>query len=126
VTVIRFSDLDFRDLPGRASADPFGSTDPGELAVRVVIVDHQAARTPHRHPMSPEVVFVAEGHGIAWQDGTAIRVGPGDIVWVPRNAPHATIPDPGSRLRLICFFPHGDLSANLVELDEPVLKNEKG
>lgn len=118
--VIRNSDLIFRDLPGRASADPFHSLDPGELAVRVVVVEEGTTRRPHRHPHSPEVVFVAEGHGIAWQEGTATRVSPGDIVWIPENAAHATIPDPGSRLKLICFFPYKDFGSNLIELEETI------
>jgi len=126
VSVVRGADLEFTDLPGRLSADPFKALDPGEVAVRVVFVDDRPTRNVHRHPRSPEVVFVAEGHGVAWQDGTATPVGPGDMLLIPRNAAHATIPDPGSRLKLICFFPDGDLASNLVELEETVSLDEKG
>ena len=120
MSVVPSSDLDFGELPGRASADPFAGLETGDLSVRVVIIADTPGRNLHRHPFSPEVVFVAEGHGVAWQNGTATRVGPGDIVWIPTDAPHATVPDRGSQLKLVCFFPHGDLRANLVELDETV------
>jgi len=126
VTVIRLPDLDFRDLPGRSSADPLAGYDTGPLSMRVVTVPDSPSRHLHRHPFSPEVVYVAEGHGFAWQDGTAARVGPGDIVWIPTDAHHATIPDRGSELKLICFFPHGDLHANLVELPQTVSIDEMG
>ncbi len=117
MSVVRASDLDFRDLPGRAAADPFEWFDADGVSMRVVIVEDTPTRNLHRHPLSPEVIFVAEGHGVTWQDGTATRVGPGDIVFIPTNARHATIPDRGSRLKLVCFFPHGDLGTNLIELE---------
>ncbi len=120
MSVVRAADLDFKSLPGRLSADPLAGIGAGELAVRVVSVEPTTSRNLHRHPLSPEVVYVAAGHGTNWQGGTATRVGPGDIVWIPTDVPHATIPDPGSRLELVCFFPHGDLTTNLVELDETV------
>jgi quercetin dioxygenase-like cupin family protein len=126
MSVIRFPDLDFRDLPGRSAADPLAGIDTGRLSMRVVNVPDTPRRHLHRHPLSPEVVYVADGHGFAWQDGTATRVGPGDIVWIPTDAHHATIPDRGSQLKLICFFPHGDLGANLVELAETVSIDEMG
>jgi quercetin dioxygenase-like cupin family protein len=124
--VVGPSDLDFQELPGRGSADPFRDFDPGELSMRIVIIEDTPLRNLHRHPLSPEVVYVAEGHGATWQDGTATRIGPGDVIWIPANTSHATLPDRGSSLRLICFFPHGDLSANLVELTETVSIDEIG
>jgi quercetin dioxygenase-like cupin family protein len=120
VSVVRAADLDFKGLPGRLSADPLAGLGSGELAMRVVTIENTTTRNLHRHPLSPEVVYVAGGRGMNWQGGAATRVGPGDIVWIPADVPHATIPDPGSRLELICFFPHGDLSTNLVELNETV------
>lgn len=126
MSVVRPSHLDFEERPGRQSADPFRALDVTDVTVRVVNIHDTPERTLHRHPFSPEIVYVAEGNGINWQDGTPTRVGPGDIVWIPTNARHATLPEPGSRLKLICFFPHGDLDRNLVELEETVSIDETG
>ena len=120
MNTVSFSDLEFREFPGRSAADPFAGLDTPALSVRVTIVPAAPTRQLHRHPFSPEVVYVVEGHGVAWQNGTATRIGPGDIVWIPTDTPHATIPEPGSQLKLVCFFPHEDLSENLVELAESV------
>jgi quercetin dioxygenase-like cupin family protein len=66
------------------------------------------------------VVYVASGSGVAFRDGTATRVAPGDIIWIPTGTAHATMPVAGSTLELVCFFPHGDLTDNLEELAEVV------
>ncbi|MQA85278.1 MAG: cupin domain-containing protein [Streptosporangiales bacterium] len=115
--VRRFADLEFSELPGRLSADPFAGVDPSGTSVRIVRIEGASPRSPHRHPRSAEAVYVAEGSGRAWQDGEVRRVTAGDTVLVPRGVPHATIPDPGGSLLLVCFFPDPDLATNLEELD---------
>ena len=125
MTVVHPTDLMFMDLAGRSSADPFRESDPGSLAVRVVVIDEHRERTPHLHPFSPEIIYVAEGHGTAWQEGISTPVSAGDIIRIPQNVAHATIPRPGSQLKLICFFPHADLSKNLVELQEIISTDEE-
>ena len=125
MTVVHSFDLNFRDLPGRSSADPFHDLDPGSLAVRVVIIEEHTGRTPHLHPHSPEIIYVAEGRGTSWQERTETRVAAGDIIRIPQNVAHATIPEAGSRLKLICFFPRGDLRTNLVELEETISIDEE-
>jgi len=117
-----FDDLPWVALPGRDSADPLlGAGAAAGVSVRIVRLPAAAGRTPHRHPRSVEVVHVLEGHGVAWQDGSRRQVGPGDTVVIPTGVPHATLPAPGTTLLLVCFFPDGDLAANLEELDGPAL-----
>lgn len=116
MTVTSGDGLVFADLPGRRSADPLAHTEVAST-VRIVEMEHTAGRTAHRHPHSEEIVYVAGGNGRAWIDGASHPVGPGDIVHVPAGAAHATIPDPGSTMRLVCFFPHPDLASNLEETD---------
>lgn len=111
------AELDFKALPGRWSADPFAERDSAGTSVRVVRIDAGGPRSPHRHPRSAEVVYVADGSGQAWQEGEARRVAGGDVVLVPPGVPHATVPDPESSLLLVCFFPDPDLATNLEELD---------
>ncbi|NND85524.1 MAG: hypothetical protein HKN46_10295, partial [Acidimicrobiia bacterium] len=52
-----------------------------------------------------------------WIDGERFPLSPGTTVRIPIGAAHATIPDEGSAMRLICFFPHPDLSENLEDTD---------
>jgi mannose-6-phosphate isomerase-like protein (cupin superfamily) len=87
------------------------------VSCRVVWVEPATARGAHRHPHSPEVVYVVQGSGIAWQDGERTVVGPGDVVFVPTGVPHATLPT-GGPLLLVCFFPHPDLGDNIEELEQ--------
>lgn len=120
----RLADLTFLDLPGRRSADPLallGGGGPHGVSVRVVRMEAAPGRRPHRHPRSVEVVHVLAGTGAAWLDGRSTPVGPGDTFLIPAGAAHATLPDPGGPLELLCFFPHADLAANIEELEGPVL-----
>jgi quercetin dioxygenase-like cupin family protein len=115
MTVRRGSELDFRELPGRWSADPFAD-DETPVSVRVVRIAPNVDRSPHRHPHSCEVVYVAQGSGTMWRNGTTTDLAAGDIVLIPAGMPHATIAT-GGELRLVCFFPHPDLASNTDELD---------
>lgn len=112
--VHRRIDHRFVDLAGRRSADPLeGEVHPS--SIRLVVMEPVEGRTAHRHPHSEEIVYVEAGTGSVWIDGSLHPVGPGDVVVIPAGAAHATVPD--SSMRLICFFPHGDLHANLEETD---------
>jgi quercetin dioxygenase-like cupin family protein len=42
----------------------------------------------HRHPNVEEVEYVVSGRGIAYVEGDAVEVGPGEAVFVPRNSYH--------------------------------------
>lgn len=122
--VVRRDALRFVDLPGRASADPLAllaGAEASGLSVRIVRMEARSGRRPHRHPHSVEVVHVLSGTGTAWLEGCRTAVGPGDTFLIPVGAAHATLPDPGSTLELLCVFPHADLGANLDELEEPLL-----
>ncbi len=114
----------FVPLPGRMSADPFAG-DPGESSARQVVLEPTSGRSPHRHPLTEEVVYVAEGRGCVWLDGEFHPVQAGSWVRIPVGTPHATLADPGERLSLICFFPHGDLANNIEELDQPLDEHEE-
>jgi quercetin dioxygenase-like cupin family protein len=117
MTVVGPDELEFRAFPGRSTADPFNEAGRGESAVRQVVIEHVESRSPHRHPHSEEVVFVVSGRGRVWLDGTFHPVGPGNWYRIPAGTPHATMADPGERMSLVCFFPHGDLGSNIEELD---------
>lgn len=109
---------EFTDLPGRLSSNPLPAGLETGCSVRVVRIA-PGARTPHRHPRSEEIVYVAAGRGVAWEDGVSSPVGPGDVIAIPRGVPHATAAGGNGELVLICFFPDADLGSNLEEMAEP-------
>lgn len=117
MTVVGPDNLEYRDLPGRRTANPFAAAGPGESTVRQVTIDPGHGRSPHRHPQSEEIVYVVSGRGRVWLDGTFHPVHPGWWYRIPAGLPHATLADPGERLSLVCFFPHDDFKENIEELD---------
>lgn len=116
MTVSRGHGRRFVDLAGRRAADPLESTE-ATSSLRIVDLERIPGRTAHRHPHSEEVVYIAAGQGVVWINGTVAPIGTGDVVHIPRGAAHATIPEEGVSMRLVCFFPHPDLLANVEETD---------
>lgn len=112
-------DLSFAELVGRQSADPLAAYGATDCSVRVVEIPH-GPRTPHRHPHSCEVIYVAEGTGRVWEDDVCSPVVPGDVVVIEAGVAHATVCTASPRMRLVCFFPHPDLARNSEELPGPV------
>jgi quercetin dioxygenase-like cupin family protein len=117
VTVVGPDELNFRDFPGRSTADPFKTAAQGASTVRQVVIEHVPSRSPHLHPHSEEIVYVVAGHGRVWLDGVTHPVGPGSWYRIPPGTPHATMADPDERMSLVCFFPHDDFANNIEELD---------
>lgn len=122
--IVRASELAFRPLAGRSSADPFSGLDAGGVTMRVVHIAAGAERNPHRHPHSFETIYVVEGAGHFWADGRVSKVRPGDCVLVAAGVPHATIADRGDAVKLVCFLPHPDLASNIEELDQEIHVDE--
>ncbi len=123
MTIVPGADIEFADLPGRRSGDPLEHVDSAS-SLRIVQLTHQPRRRAHRHPHSEEVVYVRRGAGIVYVDGVRSAVGPGDVVHIPAGAAHATVPDPGEAMELICFFPHPSLADNIEETQIDVMTEE--
>jgi quercetin dioxygenase-like cupin family protein len=126
VTVVGPDELDFRDFPGRSTADPFRKAGQGASTVRQVVIEHVPSRSPHLHPRSEEIVYVVSGHGRVWLEGVTHPVGPGSWYRIPAGTPHATMADPGERMSLVCFFPDDDFASNIEELDLLLETDEEG
>lgn len=118
MTVIKRSSFQFADLPGRRSADPLVDVDSAS-SVRFVTLSYTEDRTAHYHPESEEIMYVVKGRGHIWIDGDRHPVEAGDVVHVATGRAHATVPDPSSDsdMELVCFFPHPNLSRNIVNTD---------
>jgi quercetin dioxygenase-like cupin family protein len=85
--------------------------------MRVVRLEGTGRRSPHRHPRSQEAIFVVEGAGYLWEDGVGARFEAGDCALIEAGVAHATVPDPGTSMELVCFFPHRDMKDNVEELE---------
>ena len=57
MTVVGPDELEFRDFPGRSTADPFKMAGRGASTVRQVVIEHVPTRSPHLHPQSEEIVY---------------------------------------------------------------------
>jgi mannose-6-phosphate isomerase-like protein (cupin superfamily) len=63
-----------------------------------------AAVAEHDHPQSVETILAIEGSGTFTVDGQEHRLGPRQIVTVPRKTKHSYRPDPGSTLVAIQLY----------------------
>ena len=113
----------FRPLPGREAADPFRGAAATDLSMRIVRLEGDRRRSPHVHPHSAEAIYVVSGAGTLWEDGVEGRIEAGDCALIPAGVPHATLPDPGTSMEIVCFFPHPDLEANREELEDMVIRD---
>jgi quercetin dioxygenase-like cupin family protein len=93
--------------------------------MRIVRVEGEG-RSPHRLPHSREAIYVISGKGWLWEDGVELRVEAGDCALIEAGVAHATIPDSGTAMQLVCFFPHPDLNANVEELEDIVISAKQG
>jgi quercetin dioxygenase-like cupin family protein len=115
--IFRAQDYQFVARSGRLAADPLTEVHERTFEMRIVRLSRDPNRTAHRHPASPEVIYVVRGSGRVWMDGRSERVAPGDTVLVPAGSAHATVPDEDVEMELVCFWPHPDLGSNIEELD---------
>ena len=111
---------DYVELPGRRSADPLRAAAPLGFSMRVVSVE-AGRRFAHRHPRCREVIFVITGSGQLWEDGVLSSFEQGDCALVEPGVAHGTVPDPGTAMELVCFFPVEDVAAATEELEDMVI-----
>lgn len=66
------------------------------------------------------------GTGLLWENGAVRAVEAGDLVLIQAGVAHATIPEKGTQMELVSFFPHPDLASNIEELDDVVIVEKEG
>ncbi len=116
MTVSRRTSFEFADLPGRRSADPLQNI-ASQSSARFVTLEYTPGRTAHYHPRSEELIYVVAGRGHVWLDGERLPVIAGDVIHIPTGLAHATVPEQGATMELMCFFPHPDLADNIEDTD---------
>ena len=90
------------ELPASNFSRELVGADFGGIPACVIFVDAEPGRGPslHQHPYA-ELFFVLEGEG-TFSDGESERVvGPGEVVIVPPETPHAFVNNGSGRLRQI-------------------------
>ena len=102
------------ELPGRrawAIFDADGGSASSTVRIVEIAPDTPGApqRGPHVHDGFEECIHVLSGTGATVTDNGEYPVGPGDTVLVPAGERHATRNTGTDVLRLLCFFPVGDI-----------------
>jgi mannose-6-phosphate isomerase-like protein (cupin superfamily) len=71
----------------------------------------------HRHPTYDETFVICEGHYDFRLDGKLLKLGPGDVVFVPRGTPHGFVcTGPETGRQLIISSPGGIFDAMIAEV----------
>lgn len=113
-TVIALSDAKAMALPGRSAREIVSAAAGAERStVRLVEIAPETAgerrRGPHVHRGFEECIHILDGQGITRTDAGSLSVSAGDTVLVPAGERHATYNTGAGVLRLLCFFPVGDI-----------------
>ena len=90
-----FAHLDVRSL---ISEDRLGSE---KVMVGQTIYPPGSTHEHHLHPDAEEVVIVMSGRGWHRVGSEFYDIGPGDIVFIPANAPHSAGSDPGEPMVIL-------------------------
>jgi mannose-6-phosphate isomerase-like protein (cupin superfamily) len=103
-------------LPGRNSIELL-SAEKGTHSVTLRMVEIPVAgagtpaRVPHAHSNFEECIFVLSGHGVTHADSGEFPLEAGDTIWIPAREKHYTRNSGDVPLRLLCFFPVGEVSS---------------
>lgn len=107
-------------LPGRTSLEIVS----GELGSRMITLrlaeipvpqPGEAPRGWHQHYDFEECIFVLSGEGTTYADSGEYPLKPGDTILMPAGEKHVTRNTGKTPLRLLCFFPVGDITQGTLE-----------
>jgi mannose-6-phosphate isomerase-like protein (cupin superfamily) len=65
----------------------------------------------HRHRTYDETFIICEGHYDFRLDGKLLKLGPGDVVFIPRGTPHGFVSGPEVGRQIIISSPGGSFDA---------------
>jgi len=70
----------------------------------------------HRHPLSDEILYFIEGSGECIVGSDTFSVGSGDLVYVPKNAPHS-IRNTDDKTNMVCILAQSPLPCEHVPVE---------
>lgn len=111
---INLDEAGFKKAPNRriaelASAVVLGSETVTCRVVEVNPISSCESRNPHIHLDVEEVIFVLEGRGEIWSEGTVETIEKNDLILIPKQEKHMLFNPFESPLRIICFFPKNNI-----------------
>lgn len=118
--------INIRDTLRAMEADPSTAGDPikrmfvfdGKHMTANLAIVAKSGNALHTQPAHDELVVILEGEADFRVGDEARRVGPGDLVFIPRNTLHGPILRPGARLSAISVYaPFFDRSKKNIEWD---------
>lgn len=119
------------NLPGRHSREILAAVS-GALSSTVRYVEIEppkpgtAERGPHVHFDFEECIHVLCGEGVTRTDKGEYRLAEGDTILIPAGEKHATYNTGTTTMRLLCFFPTGDVAAATMEYESWEACGESG
>lgn len=116
---INLKHVEFKKAPNRqiaelVSAEVLGSEQVTCRVVEVNPAELTEPRNPHFHLDMEEVIFVLEGEGEIWCEGSVEKIMEADLILIPAKERHMLINTTSDKLKLICFFPHNDMQSTQV------------
>jgi mannose-6-phosphate isomerase-like protein (cupin superfamily) len=107
-------------LPGRTSREIVSAASGGErVTLRLVEIaplkPGDKKRGPHVHRGCEECIHVLSGSGVMETDQGELAVKAGDTILVPPGERHVTQNTGSEPLKLLCFFPAGNVGAITTE-----------
>jgi mannose-6-phosphate isomerase-like protein (cupin superfamily) len=120
VRIITPADSKLLDLPGRRSCEILAAASGAvRSTLRLVEIEPEQAgaakRGPHVHSDFEECIYVLAGSGTMHAESGEYPINAGDTVLVPARELHVTRNTGSTILKLLCFFPTGDVNAGTVE-----------
>lgn len=118
--LIKEDDAKLLSLPGRTSrevvSDKLGAD---KVSMRLVEIaapqPGEKPRGPHVHFTFEEVIHVLSGEGVTETESGTLPVKAGDTVLVPAGERHVTRNTGSEPLKLVCFFPVGEVASGTKE-----------
>ena len=107
-------------LPGRTALE-IVSGEKGARAITLRLVEiplpapGEALRGPHHHSDFEECIYVLAGQGTTYADSGTYELKAGDALLVPPGEKHVTRNTGSEPLKLLCFFPVGDIAGGTRE-----------